>query len=372
MTRIVSLLTCAAMALAAGAYPRVSLLTAMPGEEVYALEGHTGLRIADADTGTDCVVNWGVYNFAAPNFVYRFVSGQTDYDCALQSTEGFIMSYNMEGRRVVEQVLDLDSVQTAKLIALIEDNLRPENRTYRYNYVKDNCATRPLELLEAATGRSLVDDAPAQSTFRNEMRRFHKNYPWYQFGIDLALGRGIDYEITRHKTAFAPVTLMKLMDDSGLVADTVAYGEHTLRVPPTPWYLTPMFFALLVLAAAIGTCFLTWQKWFDSLLFGAFFLTGCVLTFLVFISEHEATSPNLLLLWLNPFCILGVILPWIKRAKKVEMSYFFVNFALLILMTLLVPVVGRGMNPAFWPLIAADAVRSLANIHRCKKAANRS
>lgn len=55
--------------------PRISLLTVGPGEEMYQLEGHTALRI-QTDEGEDIVVNWGMFDFNAPNFAYRFVKGR--------------------------------------------------------------------------------------------------------------------------------------------------------------------------------------------------------------------------------------------------------------------------------------------------------
>ncbi len=374
MKRIALLLCLWAAILAAQAMPRVSLLTAMPGDEVYALEGHSAIRVCDPDTGEDYVVNWGVFDFSSPNFVGRFVAGQTDYMCALDRfTDSFINSYTGRGRQVVEQVLDLDAAQTAAIIDLMRNNLRPQNATYRYNYVKDNCATRPLGAIESALGRRLIGSAPAGTTFRKEMRRFHADYPWYQFGIDLALGSGIDYEISEHEAAFAPVTLMNMLADTGIVSETIVYGRPTLVHEKTPWYLTPMCAALLILALAIavtltGRC----GKLFDTLLFGTFFILGCVITYLVFVSEHEATSPNLLIMWLNPLCLLGALLPWIKSAKKAEYSYFFVNFALLILLTVLSWLSVQSLNAAFWPLILADALRSIANMNRCRKTTKRS
>lgn len=77
---------------------RVSLLTCAPGREVYQLEGHTALRLIETpDSITqndyDIVVNWGVFDFTTPNFVYRFVKGATDYmavaippNCSWRST----------------------------------------------------------------------------------------------------------------------------------------------------------------------------------------------------------------------------------------------------------------------------------------------
>lgn len=365
MTRRVELLLLfLVVALAGNALVRVSLLTALPGPEIYELEGHTGLRFQDPQMGGDVVVNWGIYDFAAPNFVYRFVKGETDYLCALSYTESFLQQYRRQGRAVIEQPLELDSVETERLMALISANLEPENRVYRYNYVRDNCATRPLELIEQAIGRRLISDEPAQTTWRREMKRYHTLYPWYQFGIDLALGRGIDRPISERETAFAPVTLMLKLEADTITGPRIDIGTQTHRPEPTPWYLTPMAVAVLLLLCAVAMIFcpVAWlRQTFDTLLFGMFGLLGCVIAFLVFISSHEATSPNLLLLWLNPLCLLGAVLPWIKNAKKLKNCYFFANFALLIVLTITAPALGRAMNAAFWPLIAADAVRSLAN-----------
>lgn len=372
MKKILTAIILALTSVSVGAVPRVSLLTALPGEEIFTLEGHSALRIYNHDTEDDIAINWGVFDFNSPNFVYRFTLGETDYLCAAEPTDWFIRSYVVAGRKVIEQVLDLDSIQTETLLQLVAQNLRPENRTYRYNYVKDNCATRPLDFIEKAVGRKVLSDKASGSTFRNEMRKFHADYPWYQFGIDLSLGRGIDEEISVRESAFAPVTLMHLIGETELVRETYEYGAQRVVAEETPIYATPMFVSLIILVGAIAVSFMRRSRWFDTILFGMFFIEGCVLAFLVFVSTHEATSPNLLLLWLNPMCLLGAVLPWIKTAKKARNWYFFVNFALLILLTALVVLQGRGMNAAFWPLIAADALRSVANIKRCKKTLSHS
>lgn len=341
----------------------VSLLTALPGTDIYQLEGHSGLRIVDAE-GHDLTVNWGVFDFNSPNFVYRFVSGQTDYQCWAYPTEFFIQSYRLEGRQVVEQVLDLDSIQEAKIIGLVANNLRPENQTYRYNYVKDNCATRPMGFIEAAAGRELLSNDAAQTTFRAEMQRYHRLYPWYQFGIDLALGRGIDQPISRREATFAPVELMNQLAETDIVSATRTYGEQTSDPRPTPWPLTPVAASLYVLAWALAATFWRGGRIFDTVYFSFAFIGGAILTFLVFVSSHEATSPNLLLLWLNPFCICGAILPWITKAAKIRRAYFSLNLLAVIMLVVLAPILGREMNAAFWPLIGADIIRSAINLRK--------
>lgn len=210
------LLSLAAAAQLTPATPRISLLTAHAGAEIYQLEGHTALRIVHPDRG-DYVVNWGLFDFAAPNFVYRFVKGETDYLAGAASTDRFLEIYRREGRKVVEQTLDLTPEEALRVVELTDLNLRPENRVYRYNYVLDNCATRPLAVIEKAIGDSLrfsSDGLRREPSFREAMRSYHLDYPWYQFGIDLALGSGIDRPISLREEAFAPVKLELMLEQA--------------------------------------------------------------------------------------------------------------------------------------------------------------
>lgn len=361
----------------------ISLLTARAGADIYQLEGHTALRIQTPERG-DYVVNWGVFDFDAPNFVYRFVKGETDYMAGAASTYRFLAMYQREGRAVVEQTLDLTPDEKARIIDLTDRNLLPANRVYRYNYVLDNCATRPLAIIEQAIGDTLTLGDPelpevATSTFRNAMRHYHVNYPWYQFGIDLALGSGIDRPISRREVSFAPEALETMLagakraDGSPIVSDTGVMtgviGESPV-LPPTSWWLTPMFWAVvtLIIAAAVSMSQLRmgrmtfFSRLFDTLFYFLMGIDGCVTVFLVFISVHEATSPNWLLLWLNPLCFVPVVAVWAKRLEKLLVSYQILNFALLIALLVIFACGVQSPNPAFIPLIAADGVRALSCI----------
>lgn len=362
---------------------KVSMLTARAGADIYQLEGHTALRIQTPERG-DYVVNWGLFDFAAPNFVYRFVKGETDYMAGAAPTDRFLAMYEREGRMVVEQELNLTSEEKARILALTDRNLLPANRVYRYNYVLDNCATRPLAIVEQAVGDTVTlgpSNLPAKaaSTFRNAMRHYHVNYPWYQFGIDLALGSGIDRPITAREASFSPEALEAMLtstvrpDGNPLIGATrVLTGSEGLSpvLPPTPWYLTPMFWSCVVLALALAVSLAQYRrgaagitaKIFDTILYLLFGLAGCVIVFLVVISVHEATSPNWLLLWLNPLCFIPVVAVWVKRLEKLLFSYQILNFAFLIALLILLACGVQSPNPAFIPLIAADGVRALSCI----------
>lgn len=355
----------------------VSIVNFYPGPDVYELEGHTALRVKSP--AYDVAVSYGTYDFNSPNFIYRFVKGETDYRVVAYPWRPFADAYIRQGRRIVAHPVALDSAQTARFLALVDENLRPENAVYRYNYVKDNCATRPLAIVERALGDSIVFEgvpSAGMMTFREVMRRYHTNYPWYQFGIDLALGSGIDYPITLREATFAPVTLDSLLASAtaggrpvtgaAVIVNDVA--PDAAVEGPTPWFLTPtaVFTLLFVVTLAMTIRDIRRRRvnrWFDSLLFGAFGLTGCLIAFLVFISVHEATSPNYLLLWLNPFCLIPAIFIWLKKAKAIILSYQIVNFVVLIFLAAAWPWLPQSGNITFVPLLLCDMMRSASYIY---------
>ena len=307
--------------------PVVSLITCYPGQNIYELYGHTELRVRGS--GYDWVFN-------------------------------------------------LTPAQAREVRDALFNGAQPENRTYRYNYVLDNCSTRPRDIVEAAVGPSLqYPPMPSGLTFRSMMHHYNANYAWQQFGIDLALGSGLDYELTPRQEMFAPISLMTAFAGATIerVGERVPLVTATTVLnpgsddgdilPPTPWYLHPLTLALLLLAVAVVLSVRDVRRrkvsrWFDSALFGIATLAGVLVAFLVFVSTHEATSPNYNLLWLHPLHIIPAIFVWIKSAKKMVVCYHFANFAVILLTMALWALLPQCANAAFFPLMAALAVRSLS------------
>ena len=124
------------------------LVTCSPHEEVYSLYGHTAIRYRELITGRDLMFNYGVFNFNTPYFVPRFVFGKTDYELGVTSTKAFCKYYQRWGSQVSEQVLNLTAEEKSRLMHALSENLRPENRIYRYNFFYDNCSTRPRDAIE--------------------------------------------------------------------------------------------------------------------------------------------------------------------------------------------------------------------------------
>ena len=156
---------------------RVSLLTCAAGGEIYSLFGHTAIRYENYTRGIDAVFNYGMFNFNAPNFIFRFALGETDYQLGVTDYEHFAAEYNYLGRDVWQQTLNLTEEEKERLIALLTENYRPENRVYRYNFFYDNCATRPRDQIERAINGTLqyADNMTANSTgisFRDLLHKY--------------------------------------------------------------------------------------------------------------------------------------------------------------------------------------------------------
>lgn len=348
----------------------VSLITCYPGPEIYELCGHEAIRVRGE--GRDSVWNFGMFSFNEPNFVYRFVKGETDYLCIGYPFEWFLPEYIERGSKVVEQDLNLTQAEAHKLLGLLQTHALPENRRYRYNYVLDNCATRITDQIDkATTSRVIYPDTVAFPTFRQEMRHYHKNYPWYQFGIDLALGSGLDRQLHGREDMFVPMEMMRksgnarLADGRMLVREerVLNEGAGLAVLPPTPWWLSPMAVCWTVFALIFVFCFISLKNkklypWAYSLWFFILGFGGTLVAFLVFKSSHEATSPNALLLWQNPLqLVFAVCALWRRlRPGAVAMSWF--NIVAMLCMLIVWPFQRQVANPAFFPLMLSTLILS--------------
>lgn len=349
----------------------VSLITCFPGPEIYELCGHSALRVRGE--GIDSVWNYGIFDFNQPNFVYRFVKGETDYRGAAYPFRWFLPEYIESGRRVVEQDLNLTPEEAAAMLALLRESVKPENAVYRYNYIKDNCSTRILNKMDSASSREIIFPRGAgYGTYRNEMRAYHKGYPWYQFGIDVALGSGLDQPTGVREEMFVPVEMMndlaeaKFSDSTPLVKATrvLNQGSDSAVLPPTPWLLAPLFWSWLLCLIVLAVVALSIMKGrlYPGLYTAWFFilgLAGCLVAFLVFVSVHESSSPNVLILWLNPFQWIFAAAVLIRGMRIMGVAMAWYNTLVVGILLVISPFLTQSFNPAFYPLMIATVALGL-------------
>lgn len=354
----------------------VSVVTCDPGREIYELCGHEAIRIRGTLGGMpiDSVWNYGEFDFAQPNFVYRFVKGETDYRVGGYPFYWFLPEYRNAGRGVTEQDLNLSQDEAYKMLSMLRENTLPQNRKYRYNYVRNNCATKIVDLIDSVSDKRVIyPDSIHYGTFRKVMRHYHKAYPWYQFGIDLALGSGIDLPINGREEMFVPVEMRRKVDNAKyedgvplMSAKRVLSVDSGYAVdPPTPWYLTPIAvaFALLLVSAIVFVAEVKSKKifrWIYTLWFGICGLAGCLVLFLVVVSEHEATSPNLLLIWLNPVQLLLAACIWSRRLRILNLAVAWYDIVAIGSLLIVWPMQAQSGNIAFFPLMGVTILLAVA------------
>ncbi len=378
---------------------RISLLTCDAGDEIYSLFGHTAIRYENLTSGTDIVFNYGLFSFDTPHFALRFALGETDYRLGATDTERFIAEYAFLGRGIKQQTLNLNREEKERIAQKLEVNLRPENRTYRYNYFSDNCSTRPLRLIADAIASS-PQSANAQElfftenftdrntgvSFRDMLHKYTRKHPWSRLGMDMCIGYGGDREISRSEMTFVPFYVEQLFaqaviltEDGGhrpLVSSTstLLTSEERINSNSFSALFTPMNSALLLLAlVTLATLYGIRQRkslWIlDCTLFLAAGVAGGILAFLACFSQHPMVDKNLLLLVFHPLHIL--MLPFMARRMRKNRicRYLFINAALALTLIGIWILHIQGINPAVLPILLAFIVRTAGHailIHKRK------
>lgn len=319
----------------------ISILTCSPGKELYSLFGHTAIRVQDPKANLDEVFNYGTFDFDTPYFYLKFAQGLLTYQLSATSFHNFMLSYQMEERSVYSQRLRLDSLQKQQLFDLLLENYRPENRSYLYNFLFDNCTTRARDIIAQSLQNSQVEwNTPdLDKNFWNLLDEYLAVSPWVQWGIHTILGQRGNRTATPYQYMFLPDYLMYGLNTATIDHKHLAEKAQLLYEAPeqgnaTPWYFAPLFIFGI---GALLLIILLWKSRRNALLntvvvptFLFTGLVGCLLVFLGGFTAHPITAPNWNILWANPLNLIA--LPFLLRKHLPR----FIAIYLKIYMVLLV------------------------------------
>lgn len=352
----------------------VSLVTVTPGDAVYSLYGHSAIRVTDPDSGLDVVFNYGTFDFDAPWFVPKFVYGILDYQLSISSMRNALLGAGYENRGVVEQVLDLHAGEAQALYAFLVDNARPENRTYRYDFFFDNCATRILDALELRTGSEVTwrADPAAGRSFRELLAPYTAAHSWLRSGIDLIIGIGTDRPASPRESSFLPDHLYTLVESAEIGAgeDRRPLVRSTATLLPDPDPATPgtdrsaaILFWVLAAAGLAWTALRSFRTGLPALtridlaLWSLLGVIGLLVTFLAFASQHAAMADNWNLTWAIPLHVVVVAVH--RRLPVRAIAVYFGLTALLALLSLTGPwLLPQPLPEAAIPVIVFAAIRA--------------
>ena len=326
---------------------QISLLTCQPHEEVYSLYGHTAIRYYDKVRGIDLAINYGMFSFKKPFFILRFVFGLTDYEMGIEPFDAFCAQYAGYGSGVYEQVLHLTREEKSRIANAINENYKPENRVYRYNYFYDNCTTRARDMLLNHLTRRLdvrIKDLKWES-YRDLVHQCCRRTPWVKFGNDMLLGLQADFPIDYKQKQFLPENLKedfehiflntgkgkteKLVSRSGWV---VLPGVQTEMAdfPLSPIACMLLLAGIIVLITLFEGIRKTRFWWVDAAILLVCGLVGLILFAMIF-SQHPTVRLNLQILLFCPFTLLYIYSSVKKSREKQFYKGMKVWCALLIL-----------------------------------------
>ena len=344
---------------------RVSLLTCSPGSELYSTFGHSALRIVDSTAGTDIVYNFGVFDFYDPDFYLKFVRGKLLYYLDQQAFPDFIYGYELEGRQISEQVLHIPSKQKIKLQQYLFQKVRPENRSYKYDFLFDNCTTRLRDLILKSLpdeGKLVCVTRPGEQTFRKQLHTYldGNGKDWAKLGIDILLGRRLDRVMTDNEAMFLPDYLEKGIDGTTLngrplVSEKILILPRRLVAvpissPPTSLIILGLWCIMILLAARSQQPLLVrLTRISDMLLFLFTGLLGILLVFMWTGTDHQICKDNMNLLWAMPLHLPAAFL---TRSPSRWVKGYFKGVAWLSMILLFGwPALSQSLNISLLPII---------------------
>ncbi|MBA3645589.1 MAG: DUF4105 domain-containing protein [Gemmatimonadaceae bacterium] len=345
----------------------VYLVTFGAGDIVWEKFGHNAIWIHDARTNENITYNWGMFSFNQPQFVRRFLSGDTHYWMQGFELAAMMPEYRAANRSVLAQELALTPHQRIALKDYLAWDSLPQNKYYRYDYFRDNCSTRVRDALDRALSgqiRSATDAIPTKQTYRTETARLTADDPPLYTGTMLALGHRADKPLSVWEDMFLPVPMAAALrrvtvSGPGGARMPIVRSERWLfeaeRAPERsapPDYL-PFFIAaglalggLLIYLVRLGETgsrtgtiaagILTTLWTFVSGFFGLVVLAAWLLTSHVFMGKNEN------LLQFNPlslglFAVVPFAIGWGKMSRGVT------RLATLIAMLSLIGFVLQGV-----------------------------
>lgn len=349
----------------------VYLITCGPGTETYSIYGHSALRVVIPSSNTDLVYNWGVFDFSTKHFAWKFAKGRLNYMLIAEPVNGFLQTYVYEKRFVIAQKLNLDGREMNTLLSLINENMKPENVTYRYDFFYDDCSTRIRDLIEKSVGKNLKYPENLDTkkvTFRDLVAKYQEPYPWLRFGVDLIMGSTADKKAGLRDKMFLPVDMQQELSDTYITRSgkmiPLLQNPVTILDNPEPavkanFFLSPPFILALAIIFVILFGGMVRNamavRIFDIALFSVFSILAVLMIFFNFFTDHAQMRSNFNIIWLNPFIIACLVMLILNKSGQVWFRIVFVLSVFFLAAQLILP---QDFTTAFSLLTILILIRS--------------
>jgi hypothetical protein len=355
----------------------ISVLTFGPGKtELYSAYGHSAIRVHDPVNGFDAAYNYGTFDFDQPNFYLNFTRGHLIYKLSVQDARRLNEYYQYNDRSITEQVLNLTPRQKIMVFGYLQNNAKPENADYNYDYFYDNCATRILYVFQEALGEEIsfddnFVDEPGLTVRELTDRYSAVQFPWGKLGIDICLGMPMDKKLTNIQYTYIPAYVFKAFSIAQVQHEgtwlPVVQATNNIYVSQDenkngPFYTPKLvfwsFWLLVVIISLVARIKKISLRWFDLIFFLAVGLLGLLLLLLWVATDHTAAAWNLNLLWAWPTHLF--IAFWLlKKVKPWWLNWYLLFTAILgVALVILWLVVPQALNMALIPIALVIVTRA--------------
>jgi hypothetical protein len=321
---------------AADRYPpddplQVFVMTMGPGDHPFFRFGHNAIWIRDRAARSDRVYNFGTFRFDSPRLILDFLGGRLNYWLSVAPLPRVIGEYTRENRSVSVQELMLLPEEKRALRAALEENARPENRLYRYDYFLDNCSTRVRDAVDRVIAGQVHAAAqqPGRLTLREHALRMTAQPLWLYLALDVVLGPKVDRPIDKWTEMYLPGELARNLGTTVVsrtqpAAAPLVSGQAELfranRPPPLeqPPSRVPKFLlwgvmvGLLFFALGWGAPRSRWARVPFGIVVALWGLAtgfiGCFLVYAWMLTDHVVAHRNQNILLCAPWALAHVVL----------------------------------------------------------------
>lgn len=305
----------------------ISVLTCGTGEELYTLFGHTALRVNDPEQQLDVVYNWGMFDFRTPNFYSKFIKGDLLYYLDVDRFDNFLYSYTSENREIIEQKLNLSTVQKEKIWEEINRQLKSDERYYHYEFIRNNCTTKVVDVINKVLDEPLKTKFPSNNhSYRYILNEGLSSHYFEKLGINLLFG----YKTNKQNDLmFLPV---KFKDGISFDKDILKSETKLNHVPKSVQKkgLNSIYTLWIIVAIIALGCL---NRKIQLIYFAISALFGLFLLAVSLYSNHLELQLNVLVLFFNPLFIAALL----TKSKKIVylaivlsvLSLLFMGFELL-------------------------------------------
>ena len=353
----------------------ISVLTLGPDQsELYSAFGHSGIRVHDPNNDWDILYDYGVFDFDQPNFYLNFARGKLYYKLGIHRYERFRDYYIRNNRTIIEQTLNLDSMERQKLFKFLQWNAHPDNQYYYYNYIYDNCATKIRDVFDLVFDNRIdYDTSYVQEdlSFRDLMDIYLPEQPWGDLGIDICLGTGIDKRASGYHYMYLPDYIEKALDGAVMKTDSgtkkLVSQKATINTSdPEPSAASVIDPRITFIAVFLIFGFISFQEvkkgkrsnGIDVVLLSVTGIVGWLLLFLWFLTDHISQN-NFNLLWALPFHF-PVALLLLKEQKPAWLKNYFLVVA--VVLAILIAFWGfwpQNLHDSLIPLVLLILIRAV-------------